>query len=146
MAETNQKIRQRQDLPDLAKSYLFNIKITFENTPTGKEEEFANLANDLAARCRKVRFLKESTSDVFTIVELSFDEFEDYLITTCIKNEYLKSFRLIITHYSSDMKPVYEEKFFDCKAIYIEEFSYDKFETSEERLVKTIGIKCKRGK
>ena len=28
----------RQDLPELAKSYLFNVKITFENVPQGKEE------------------------------------------------------------------------------------------------------------
>ena len=135
----------RQDLPELAKSYLFNVKITFENVPQGKEEEFADLANNLSARCRKIKFLKEKTSDVFTIVEVSFDEFEDYLVTTCIKNEYLKSFRMVIIHYSSDMKPVYEEKFFDCKAVYVEEFAYDKFETNQERMVKTIGIKCKRG-
>lgn len=78
----------RQDLPELAKSYLFTIKITFDNILPDKAEEFNELANNLSARCRKVKFLKENTSDVFTIVEISFDEFEDYLVTTCIKNEY----------------------------------------------------------
>ena len=61
------------------------------------------------------------------------------------KNEYLKSFRMTIDHYSSNMKLVYSEKFFDCKAVYVEEFAYDKFDTNQERLVKTIGVKCKRG-
>lgn len=139
-------MRSRQDLPELAKSYLFNIKITLENVPPGKEEEYAELATDLAARCRKIRFLKEQTSDVYTVVEVSFDEFEDYLITTCIRDEVLKSFKMNIIHYSTAMTPVYEEKFFDCKAVYIEEFAYDKIDSSQERLVKTIGIKCKRGK
>ena len=107
----------RQDLPELAKSYLFNVKFFFENVPANKED-----------------------------VEISFDEFEDYLITTCIKNEYLGHFHMSIVHYSSDMKPVYEERFFDCKAAYVEEFSYDKFNSSQDGLVKTIGIKCKRSK
>ena len=138
-------MKDRQDLPELAKAYLFTLKIQFDNVLPDKAEEFKELANNLSARCRKIRFLKENTSDVFTIVEISFDEFEDYLVTTCIKNEYLKSFRMVIIHYSSDMKPVYEEKFFDCKAVYVEEFAYDKFETNQERMVKTIGIKCKRG-
>lgn len=139
-------VKHRQDLPELAKSYLFRAQISFDNVLPDKADEFAELAADLSTRIRKIRFLKENTSDVFTIVELSFDEFEDYLITTCIKNEYLKSFRLNIVHYSSDMKPVYEERFFDCKAVYVEEFSYDKFDSNQERLVKTIGCKCKRGK
>ena len=136
----------RQDLPELAKSYLFNVQFFFENVPPRDEEKFKELAATLSVRVRKVKFLKEDTSDVFSVVEISFDEFEDYLITTCIKNEYLKSFRMVIIHYSSDMKPVYEEKFFDCKAGYVEEFAYDKFETNQERMVKTIGIKCKRSK
>lgn len=138
--------KHRQDLPELAKAYLFTIKIDFENVAPGKEDKFKDLANDLAARCRKIRFLKEDTSDVFTVVEISFDEFEDYLITTCIKNEYLSNFRLTIVHYSSQMKPVYEEKFFDCKAAYVEEFCYDKFDNNQERLIKTVGFKCKRSK
>lgn len=137
--------KHRSDLPELAKSYLFNIKIDFENVPQGKEEFFDNLAKDLSIRCRKMRFLKEQTSDVYTVVEVSFDEFEDYLITTCIRREYLKSFKMTVIHYSSDMKPVYEERFFDCKAVYVEEFNYDKHEENQERLVKTIGFKCKRG-
>ena len=136
----------RQDLPELAKSYLFNVKFFFENVPANSEEKFKELAESLALRVRKVRILKEDTSDVFSVVEISFDEFEDYLITTCIKNEYLGHFHMSIVHYSSDMKPVYEERFFDCKAAYVEEFCYDKFNSSQERLVKTIGIKCKRSK
>ena len=138
-------MKDRQDLPELAKGYLFTIKISFDNILPDKAEEFAELANNLSARCRKIKFLKENTSDVFTIVEISFDEFEDFLVTTCIKNEYLKSFRMTIDHYSSNMKLVYSEKFFDCKAVYVEEFAYDKFDTNQERLVKTIGVKCKRG-
>ena len=136
----------RQDLPELAKAYLFNVQFIFENVPARDEEKFKELAATLSVRVRKVRFLKEDTSDVFSVVEISFDEFEDYLITTCIREEYLGHFRMNIIHYSSDMKPVYEEKFFDCKAAYVEEFSYDKFDSSQERLVKTIGIKCKRSK
>ncbi len=133
-------------MPELAKGYLFNIKIDFDNVAPGKEEQFENLAYDLAVRCRKIRFLKEDMSDVFSVVEISFDEFEDYLITTCIKNEYLNNFRMTIIHYSNQMKPVYEEKFFDCKAAYVEEFCYDKFDNNQERLIKTVGFKCKRSK
>ena len=59
----------RQDLPELAKSYLFNVKITFENVPQGKEEEFADLANNLSARCRKIKFLKENTTSFFIIIQ-----------------------------------------------------------------------------
>ena len=136
----------RQDLPELAKSYLFNVQFFFENVPPRDEEKFKELAATLSVRVRKVKFLKEDTSDVFSVVEISFDEFEDYLITTCIKNEYLSNFRMNIVHYSTKMQPVYEEKFFDCKAAYVEEFCYDKFDSSQERLVKTIGFKCKRSK
>ena len=56
-------MKDRQDLPELAKSYLFTIKITFDNILPDKAEEFA----------------------------------------------------------------------------------YDKFDTNQERLVKTIGVKCKHG-
>lgn len=136
----------RHDFSNLAKSYLFAVKITIENIPPGKEEEFDEISRQLSARCRRIHFLKENTSDVFTIIEISFDEFEDYLVTTAIKNEYLKTFKMTIQHFSTEMKPVYEEKFFDCKAVYIEEFNYDKFDTTLERMVKTIGVKCKRGK
>lgn len=136
----------REDLPELAKAYLFNVQFIFDNIPASKEEKFKELASTLSLRVRKIKFLKEDTSDVFTVVEISFDEFEDYLITTCIKNEYLSNFRMNIVHYSTKMQPVYEEKFFDCKAAYVEEFCYDKFDSSQERLVKTIGFKCKRSK
>ena len=123
-------MKDRQDLPELAKAYLFTLKIQFDNVLPDKAEEFNELANNLSARCRKIRFLKENTSDVFTIVEISFDD---------------KSFRMTIDHYSSKMNLVYSEKFFDCKAVYVEEFAYDKFDTNQDRLVKTIGVKCKRG-
>ena len=137
---------QTKDSSGLAKPFLFSVKITFDNVPTGKEDEFAEIAMGLSRRCRMIKFLKGETSDVYSILELSFDEYEDFLVTTCIKNEYLKSFKLLIEHYSPNMKPIYEEKFFVCKATYVEECIYDKFDTTADRLVKTIGIKCKRGK
>ena len=56
-------MKDRQDLPELAKAYLFAIKITFDNILPDKAEEFNELANNLSARCRKVKFLKENTSD-----------------------------------------------------------------------------------
>ncbi|MCR5378147.1 MAG: hypothetical protein K6E57_04205 [Fibrobacter sp.] len=134
----------RQETSSMAKPYLFAVKITLENVPAGKEDEFDEIGHQLSARCRSIRFLKENTSDVFTVVEISFDEFEDFLVTTSIKKEYLKSFKMTVQHFSHDMKPVYEEKFIDCKAVYIEEFLYDKSDTSQEHLIKTIGVKCKR--
>ena len=43
-------MKDRQDLPELAKAYLFAIKITFDNVLPYKAEEFTVLANILSSR------------------------------------------------------------------------------------------------